>query len=118
MAGEEAFDLRVIGELQDQIGAEAMQDILRRLTANGGLLIPVILDAGQPIGERTEAAHSLKGACAVVGMSRLAAFCQEIETAWGDGLNDQAERLAAGLPALFAADREQLARFFLAPPAA
>ncbi|HIJ61385.1 MAG TPA: hypothetical protein HPQ04_01700 [Rhodospirillaceae bacterium] len=112
MAEAEPFDHGVIGELREQIGAEAMRDILRRLTNNGGQLIPVIVDAGQPIGERCDAAHSLKGACAVVGMSRISALCQAIETAWRDGLNEQAEKLAADLPARFTADRRQLETLF------
>lgn len=105
MAEPAPLDASLIADLRDQIGDEAVRDILGRFAANGRQLIPVILDVGRAVVERGEAAHSLKGACAVVGMTRLCDLCQQIENAWRAGSGATAEGLAARLPALFDADR-------------
>lgn len=106
------LDPTVVGDLRSQIGDEAVRDILGRFAANGRQLIPVIVDAGSSLEDRAEAAHSLKGACAVVGLTRAADLCMQIENAWRDGLHDQGERIAAELQAVFDADRALLEGLF------
>ena len=108
MSVSQPLDPSVIDDLRSQIGDEAVHDILRRFAANGRQLIPIIVDAERSLEDRADAAHSLKGACAVVGLTRAADLCMQIEDAWRHGLDVQGDRLAATLPTLFDADRALL----------
>ncbi|HIJ38215.1 MAG TPA: Hpt domain-containing protein [Rhodospirillaceae bacterium] len=110
MIADALLNFPVLDELREQLGDENMRQILDRFVANYQALIPIILDGQQDRDARSEAAHSLKGASASVGLQAVAERCRQVELAWRDQRSAQADQLAAGLPELVETSRQSLAR--------
>jgi len=102
--GEELnmLDLKLFDSLRSQLGDEAVDGIVGEYQSSSRNLLTMLSDAALDLKSRREAAHSLKGASGVLGLTRLHRRCQGIELAFRDGLTEQAEGLIVGLSEMLA----------------
>jgi len=94
------LDQQLFSSLRAQLGDEAVEGIVGEYESSSANLLTLLGDPSLDAKNRREAAHSLKGASGVLGLSRLHSLCQGIELALRDGLTERADGLIIALPDL------------------
>jgi len=95
-----ALDDKQINTLREQLGDDIVADIVAEYVDNSHALLTVITATGIELKTLGEAAHSLKGASGVLGLSDVHALCARIEVACRDNRRDDTLPLIAALPTL------------------
>ncbi len=94
------LDLKMFDALRGQLGDEVVHSIVSEYAQNSQRLLSVVQDRDLPFKSRQEAAHSLKGASGLLGLSAIHARCQEIELACRDEILADVDRLSGDLGGL------------------
>jgi len=96
------MDQQLFTSLRGQLGDDAVMGIVSEYESSSRNLLKMLQDSMLDAKSRREAAHSLKGASGVLGLTRLHRHCQNIELALRDGNISGAERQITGLPPMLA----------------
>ena len=101
---EPAIDEGLLAELRQQLGDEVVQSLVDEFMAGNGPILAALYAADTAAADRMEAAHSMKGSCASIGLAGTAGLCRAVEQAFREQRLDEAERLLATLRPTLEAD--------------
>ncbi len=91
------IDQALLGELREQLGDEVMRSIIEQFLDGNRDVIDILFDRAKTGTDRSDAAHSLKGSCASIGLAGAAALCRALELDFRDQRLEQADLILATL---------------------
>ena len=84
-----AIDDGLLDELRQQLGDDVVREIADEFLAGNRDILDILFDTARTATDRGDAAHSLKGSCASIGLAGAAALCRSLELAFRESRLDQ-----------------------------